>query len=135
MNGERPADRRADADLLVPKEARTDEDLRVVRLWRPLRAAGERVSRHTLAAARDAMRVEYEGLCALVNEGGPCCPCRVLRDVAPEGRRGAELPDFPLAFEDRLVRLRSKRSVDADENSRMNDYFFGSTRAMQQARG
>ena len=89
----------------------------------------ESVFRHALSDARRAMEQEYAGLCALVNKTGACYQCKALRELAPEGRRGKALPDFPLPFETRLAEARG-----AGADQRLNDYFFAATRAMQAAK-
>jgi RNA polymerase sigma-70 factor (ECF subfamily) len=48
----------------------------------------ESVFRHHLSAARGEMEKSFEGLCALINKQGTCYQCNVLREAAPEPRRG-----------------------------------------------
>jgi RNA polymerase sigma-70 factor, ECF subfamily len=86
--------------------------------------------RHALSAAREAMRGEYEGLCALVNKNGACYQCRVLREMGPAGREGPELPAFPLPMEKRLELV----AGEAKQDGRFNDYFFAAIHAMQAAK-
>jgi RNA polymerase sigma-70 factor (ECF subfamily) len=50
----------------------------------------EPVFRHRLAAAREKMIEDYEGLCALINKNGVCYQCRWLREFAG-GHRGPDL--------------------------------------------
>jgi RNA polymerase sigma-70 factor (ECF subfamily) len=87
----------------------------------------ESVLRHTLAAARTSMERQYEGLCALVNKEGPCYQCRALRELAPEGRAGRDLPSSPLPFEARLGAVRA-----AAGDGRLNAYFFATIKAMNE---
>lgn len=54
----------------------------------------EPVLRHRLSAARAAMQDAFEGLCGLVSKKGVCYQCAGLRERAPEGRRGRELPEL-----------------------------------------
>ncbi len=71
----------------------------------------ESVFRHRLAAARQAMRDRYEGLCALVSKTGMCHQCKGLREIAAEGRRGGPLPDVS-DYADRLAVVRSADFAD-----------------------
>lgn len=57
----------------------------------------EPVFRHRLAAAREKMIGDYEGLCALINKEGMCCQCRGLRELTPEANRGADLVQIEVA--------------------------------------
>jgi RNA polymerase sigma-70 factor (ECF subfamily) len=86
----------------------------------------ESVLRHALSTGRKAMQEKYEGLCALVNKTGACYQCRALRELAPEGRQGQPLPATPLPFEARLATVAS-----ATNDSKLNDYFFATIKAMQ----
>jgi RNA polymerase sigma-70 factor, ECF subfamily len=52
----------------------------------------ESAFRHHLAAARRQMQEAFDGLCALVSKTGTCYQCKELREIAPEARRGPELP-------------------------------------------
>ena len=54
----------------------------------------ESVLRHHLAAAREAMKQTYEGLCSLVNKQGICYQCSGFRNGTPEGRKGPEVQPF-----------------------------------------
>jgi RNA polymerase sigma-70 factor (ECF subfamily) len=86
--------------------------------------------RHALSAGRDAMRTEYEGLCALVNKTGACYQCKALRELAPAAQKGPPLPAEPMPFEERIRRVREAaqaRGVD----ERLTDYFFAYTQHMQ----
>jgi RNA polymerase sigma-70 factor, ECF subfamily len=51
--------------------------------------------RHRLAEGRALLVERYEGLCALVNQEGPCWQCAGLRQVAPPDRRGDDPPALP----------------------------------------
>lgn len=86
--------------------------------------------RHALAAARDTMRAEYDGLCALVNKNGACYQCRALREMAPAGRKGPELPPSPLGFDQRLAVLRAAHAAPGAD-PRLSEYFFEYTRRTQ----
>jgi RNA polymerase sigma-70 factor (ECF subfamily) len=89
--------------------------------------------RHALSAARDAMRTEYEGLCALVNKSGACYQCKALRGLAPDAQKGPPLPAEPLPFDERMQRVREAaqaRGVD----ERLSDYFFTYTHRMNVSR-
>lgn len=89
--------------------------------------------RHALSAARDAMRTEYEGLCALVNKTGACYQCKALRELAPPAQKGPPLPAEPLSFEERLRRVReAAQAPGVDE--RLSDYFFAYTHHLQLGR-
>lgn len=90
--------------------------------------------RHALADARAAMKTEYEGLCALVNKNGACYQCRVLREMAPESRKGPPLPAEPLQLDDRLRRVREAAAASGSAPG-LNDYFFAYVRHLQAARG
>jgi len=90
----------------------------------------ESVFRHTLSDARRVMEQEYAGLCALVNKTGACYQCKALRELAPDGRRGPPLPEFPLPFDARLAQARDAQ-VEGDVDQRLNDYFFAATKRMQ----
>jgi RNA polymerase sigma-70 factor, ECF subfamily len=85
--------------------------------------------RHALSEAREAMTSEYDGLCALVNKAGACYQCKALRELGPEGRQGPPLPQFPLPIDERL-----KTVAQNGLESRLNDYFFNATNAMQAAK-
>ncbi|HEY8080030.1 MAG TPA: sigma-70 family RNA polymerase sigma factor [Labilithrix sp.] len=64
----------------------------------------ESVLRHHLDAGRKKLTDTYEGLCALVNKNGVCYQCRELRDLAPPGARGPEVPSFGDAPEEKMRR-------------------------------
>jgi RNA polymerase sigma-70 factor, ECF subfamily len=98
-------------------------------------SVSEPVFRHRLAAAREKMIGDFEGLCALINKAGICYQCKGLRELSGEANRGADMVQIELApglavnpenlFDARLAIVR-----DADlENGRtrmMHDVFFGS---------
>jgi RNA polymerase sigma-70 factor (ECF subfamily) len=89
--------------------------------------------RHALSAGREAMRTEYEGLCALVNKKGACYQCKALRGLAPDAQKGPPLPGEPMSFEERMRRVREAvQARDVDE--RLTDYFFAYTHRMQPGR-
>jgi RNA polymerase sigma-70 factor (ECF subfamily) len=86
--------------------------------------------RHRLAAAREAMQRSYEGLCALVNQRGPCWQCAGLREAVPEALRGPAAPktlDWPRRLE--LVR---EATSAARATQALHDLFFRSTEAQEQ---
>ncbi len=83
--------------------------------------------RHALSAAREAMRTEYDGLCALVNKNGACYQCRALRELAPAAQKGPELPRQPMTFDERLEQVRAA----SPSGTKLNDYFFAYTNQMQ----
>lgn len=86
--------------------------------------------RHRLSDARGQMQKTYEGLCALVNKEGICWQCSGLRDAAPEGRKGPDVPtSVDWAGRLRLVRMAalSERKAGA-----MHDVFFRLTETQEQ---
>lgn len=57
----------------------------------------EPVFRHRLAAAREKMIGDYDGLCALINKEGMCHQCRGLREIVPQANRGADMVQIQVA--------------------------------------
>jgi RNA polymerase sigma-70 factor (ECF subfamily) len=57
----------------------------------------EPVFRHRLSSARSRMMRDFEGLCQLVSKTGACWQCKELRDIAPDGHRGADLVQIEVA--------------------------------------
>lgn len=57
----------------------------------------EPVFRHRLAAAREKMIGDYDGLCALINKEGICHQCRGLREIVPETNRGRDMVQIQVA--------------------------------------
>ncbi|MFO0596107.1 MAG: RNA polymerase sigma factor [Myxococcaceae bacterium] len=82
--------------------------------------------RHWLSAARATMKERYDGLCALVGKGGACHQCRVLRELAPEARRGGE-PPTNLDWSTRVATAHAQ----AASPSSLNGYFFQTLEALQ----
>ena len=78
------------------------------------------VLRHKLSDARRKMNVVYDDLCALVNKQGACWQCAGLREVAPEGKRGPEVPDS-LTWDERLEVVRGHPS---ERTKALHDVFF-----------
>jgi hypothetical protein len=62
------------------------------------------------------MEKSFEGLCALINKQGACYQCNVLREAAPESRRGEPVqplaPPEASAAEKLDARLRVARDAD-----------------------
>lgn len=82
----------------------------------------ESVFRHRLSSARSAMTREYESLCALVNKSGPCHQCKTLREVAPEGQKGPELPAEGLDLNER-IRITREALNEGTAYAALRDYF------------
>lgn len=76
----------------------------------------ESIFRHHLSAARGQMERSFEGLCALINKGGACYQCNVLREAAPGPRQGEPVaplaPGEATASEKLAARLRVVREAD-----------------------
>jgi RNA polymerase sigma-70 factor, ECF subfamily len=106
-------------------------------------SVSEPVFRHSLAAAREKMIGDFDGLCALINKSGVCYQCRGLRELSGEANRGLDLVQIEVApglalnsenlFDARLAIVR-----DADlENGRtrlMHDLFFDSLSQREETR-
>lgn len=90
------------------------------------------VLRHRLAEARETMQNTFAGLCSLVNKEGVCWQCAGLREVAPEGRRGPEVPKH-VDWSERLVRIRNA-ALDPGRSGPMHDVFFRLTAVQEEAR-
>lgn len=90
------------------------------------------VFRHHLAQARSEMARTYEGLCALVNQTGPCWQCKGLREFAPPDRRGAPIPD--VGDLSRRLALVAEADVDGGRSQALHDLFWARTRELE-ARG
>ena len=83
----------------------------------------ESVLRHRLAAARNAMKGRYDGLCALVSKGGICHQCSGLGMAAEAvGASKAELPDID-SFARRLEIIREQHP-DRMSNRSLQDVFL-----------
>lgn len=83
----------------------------------------ESVLRHRLAAARQTMTGQYEGLCALVSKSGMCRQCAGLGEAARAiGGRATDLPDI----EDLANRMEIVREIDPRRrrNAPLQDVFF-----------
>jgi RNA polymerase sigma-70 factor, ECF subfamily len=103
----------------------------------------EPVFRHRLAAARQKMIGDFEGLCALINKKGVCYQCKALREISGEANRGPDQVQIEVApglalnpenlFDARLAIVR-----DADlEDGRtrlMHDMFFDSLTKREESR-
>lgn len=106
-------------------------------------SVSEPVFRHRLAAAREKMVEDYEGLCALINKSGVCYQCRALREISGEANRGPDLvqievaPGFALNPENLFdARLAIVRTADL-ENGRtrlMHDTFYDSLTKREETR-
>lgn len=112
-------------------EFSAEEAARMMRVSEP-------VFRHRLASARATMTKNYEGLCALINKEGPCWQCKGLREMSPEGHRGAELTQITVApgmaitpeslFDARLAIVR-EANLENGKTRALHEYFFeGMTR-------
>lgn len=93
----------------------------------------EPVFRHRLAAAREKMIGDYDGLCALINKEGMCHQCRGLREIVPESNRGADMVQIQVApgvtlNPSNLFEARSAIVRDADlangKSRAMHDVFY-----------
>ena len=103
----------------------------------------EPVFRHRLAAARETMIGDYEGLCALINKSGACYQCRALREISGEGNRGPDLVQIEVApgiginpeslFDARLTIVRDADLADGRTRA-MHDMFFGSLSKREEGR-
>jgi RNA polymerase sigma-70 factor, ECF subfamily len=91
----------------------------------------ESVFRHRLAAARQAMRDRYEGLCALVSKTGVCHQCKGLMEVAPIAKRGGPLPDVA-DFAERCAIVREANFADGS-TSQLHDIFWRRTKEIEEA--
>lgn len=83
----------------------------------------ESVMRHRLAAARQAMRERYDGLCALISKTGMCHQCEGLGEAA--AALGAETTPLP-EVEDLAQRMEIVRDIDpnARDGQALHDLFF-----------
>lgn len=90
----------------------------------------ESVFRHRLAAARTAMRERYEGLCALVSKTGICHQCKGLREVPPEERRGAPIPDVA-DFAERCA-IAANADFGDGKMGRLHDIFWRRTKEIEE---
>ena len=80
------------------------------------------VLKHHLASGRNRMQGSYEGLCALVSKQGACWQCSGLRQAAPEGSRGPEVPAC-LDWAERLRRIR-EAALDGGKAAPLHDGVF-----------
>jgi RNA polymerase sigma-70 factor, ECF subfamily len=103
----------------------------------------EPVFRHRLAAARETMIADYDGLCALINKSGLCYQCQGLREITPEANRGANLVQIEVApglavNSENLFDARLAIARDADlANGRtrpMHDMFFENLTKREESR-
>jgi RNA polymerase sigma-70 factor (ECF subfamily) len=103
----------------------------------------EPVLRHRLAAARAAMIGHYEGLCALINKNGRCYQCAGLREISPEGHRGAPLvqievlPGTAVTPESLFdARLAIARDADLEDGKTrpMHDLFYKNLTQLEESR-
>jgi RNA polymerase sigma-70 factor, ECF subfamily len=88
----------------------------------------EAVLRHRLSSARGSMQERFHGLCALVNKQGACYQCNVLREAAPEERRGVPIQPLPgdspeAQLEARLEVVR-RADLDGGTSHRLHDVIF-----------
>lgn len=86
------------------------------------------VLRHRLAAARNAMQERYEGLCSLVSKKGICHQCKGLQMIAPEGKKGGEIPDLE-DFVDRCAIVRECKSTSMEQ---LHEVFWRSTKRIEE---
>lgn len=96
-------------------------------------SVSEPVFRHRLAAAREKMIGDFEGLCALINKAGICYQCRGLREISGEANRGPDLVQIEVApglavnpdnlFEARLAFVRDA-DLEGGRTRLMHDMFF-----------
>lgn len=103
----------------------------------------EPVFRHRLGAARAKMIEDYEGLCALINKTGMCHQCRGLREITPEGHRGADFVQIEVApgvsvnpeslFDARLEIVRGAE-LENGRTRAMHDVFYSSISAREETR-
>jgi len=91
----------------------------------------ESVFRHRLAAARQAMRERYEGLCALVSKTGICHQCKGLREAAPIAKRGGPLPDVA-DFAERCA-VAAHASFGEGSMAQLHDIFWRRTKEIEEA--
>lgn len=103
----------------------------------------EPVFRHRLAAARQKMIGDFDGLCALINKSGVCYQCRALREISGELNRGPDLvqievaPGVVLNAENLFdARLAIVREADLENGSTrlMHDAFFESLAIREESR-
>jgi RNA polymerase sigma-70 factor, ECF subfamily len=103
----------------------------------------EPVFRHRLAAARETMIGDYEGLCALINKSGVCYQCKALREISGEANRGPDLvqievaPGIALNPENLFdARLAIVRDADLENGSTrlVHDVFFDSLTRREETR-
>ncbi|MGB8836219.1 MAG: RNA polymerase sigma factor [Candidatus Acidiferrales bacterium] len=103
----------------------------------------EPVFRHRLSAARAKMTADYEGLCALINKEGLCYQCSGLREVVPDGHRGADLVEIEVApgvamnaenlFDARLGIVRDA-DLETGRTRVLHDAFYSSLDKREEAR-
>jgi RNA polymerase sigma-70 factor, ECF subfamily len=103
----------------------------------------EPVFRHRLAAARQKMIGDFEGLCALINKAGICYQCKALREIAGKANRGPDLVQIDVApglalspenlFDARLAIVRDSDLEDG-RTRLMHDMFFESLTAREENR-
>lgn len=132
----------------LPPEEQAAMMLKEVLGFRNQEAAGilsvsEPVFRHRLAAARETMIGDFEGLYALINKSGICYQCRGLREISGEANCGPDLVQIEVApglavNPENLFEARSTIMRDADvEGGRtrlMHDMFFDSLTKREETR-
>lgn len=94
--------------------------------------------RHRLAEGRALLVERFEGLCALVNQEGPCWQCAGLRQVAPPDRRGDDPPVLPgataSASERHQARVAIAKAADlAGPSHALHDLMLRSICALEEA--
>ena len=105
-------------------------------------SVSEPVFRHRLAAAREEMIEDYEGLCALINKNGVCHQCRWLREFSG-GQRGPDLVAIEVApgvsvnsenlFDARLAIVRDA-NLEGGRTLAMHDLFYQSLSEREETR-
>ena len=90
----------------------------------------ESVFRHRLSAARQAMRDNFENLCALVSKTGMCHQCKGLRQSAAEARRGGPIPDVA-DYAERLAVVRQARFAGGKSEA-LHDIFWRRTKEIEE---
>jgi RNA polymerase sigma-70 factor, ECF subfamily len=106
-------------------------------------ARSEPAFRHRLAAARQKMIGDFEGLCALINKKGICYQCKALREISGEANRGPNLVQIEVApglalnpenlFDARLAIVRDS-GLENGRTRLMHDMFFDSLTRREESR-
>jgi RNA polymerase sigma-70 factor, ECF subfamily len=106
-------------------------------------SVSEPVFRHRLAAAREKLIGDFDGLCALINKSGVCYQCRALRELSGEANRGPDLVQIEVApglalnseslFDARLAIVR-QADLENGRTRLMHDLFFDSLSQREETR-